>query len=586
MSTIRKITGGMEARYWIHTALAPFAMIGEVVFETLIPMMMVKLIDVGIAERDFSYILKIGLVVCAMSLVSLCCGALGARCGAVGSQGFSRNLRRKLFSKVQGFSFSNVDHFSTASLVTRLTTDVTNAQNVFRQLIQFSFRAPFMLVAGTLMAFRLNTQLALVFLVAIPVLALVVAYLSVKAYPRFSLMLEKYDALNTIVQENLIGIRAVKAFVRRDYENLKFDGSADAVRKTHENAEKLVIRNLPVMQLVMYSTTIAVFWFGGRMVVFGKMTSGELISFLAYVTQILTSLMMVGMIFITFVLSRASVRRIVEVLDEEEDIKNPSEKSDSVSSDFVKDGSVDFENVYFSYIKGSKNYVLENINIHIDSGKTVGIIGGTGSSKSTLVSLIPRLYDVSEGSVKVGGLDVRDCDLVSLRDSVSMVLQKNVLFSGTIKENLRWGKKDATDSEMIEACRASDADSFIKSFPEGYDTFLRQGGVNLSGGQKQRLCIARALLKNPKILILDDSTSAVDTATEKRIQDALKNLFPETTKIIIAQRISSVKDADMIIVLDNGKINGKGTHEDLLKTNRIYQEVNASQETGGDADIA
>lgn len=586
MSTIRKITGGMEARYWIHTALAPFAMIGEVVFETLIPMMMVKLIDVGIAERDFSYILKIGLVVCAMSLVSLCCGALGARCGAVGSQGFSRNLRRKLFSKVQGFSFSNVDHFSTASLVTRLTTDVTNAQNVFRQLIQFSFRAPFMLVAGTLMAFRLNTQLALVFLVAIPVLALVVAYLSVKAYPRFSLMLEKYDALNTIVQENLIGIRAVKAFVRRDYENLKFDRSADAVRKTHENAEKLVIRNLPVMQLVMYSTTIAVFWFGGRMVVFGKMTSGELISFLAYVTQILTSLMMVGMIFITFVLSRASVRRIVEVLDEEEDIKNPSEKSDSVSSDFVKDGSVDFENVYFSYIKGSKNYVLENINIHIDSGKTVGIIGGTGSSKSTLVSLIPRLYDVSEGSVKVGGLDVRDCDLVSLRDSVSMVLQKNVLFSGTIKENLRWGKKDATDSEMIEACRASDADSFIKSFPEGYDTFLRQGGVNLSGGQKQRLCIARALLKNPKILILDDSTSAVDTATEKRIQDALKNLFPETTKIIIAQRISSVKDADMIIVLDNGKIDGVGTHEELLRTNRIYQEVNASQETGGDADIA
>ncbi len=588
MSTIRKITGGMEAKYWIHTALAPFAMIGEVVFETLIPMMMVRLIDIGITNRDFSYILKIGLVICAMSLVSLGCGALGARCGAVGSQGFSRNLRRKLFSKVQGFSFSNVDSFSTASLVTRLTTDVTNAQNVFRQLIQFSFRAPFMLVAGTLMAFRLNTQLALVFLVAIPVLALVVAYLSVKAYPRFSLMLEKYDALNTIVQENLIGIRAVKAFVRRDYENLKFDRSADDVRKTHENAEKLVIRNLPVMQLVMYSTTVAVFWFGGRMVVFGKMTSGELISFLAYVTQILTSLMMVGMIFITFVLSRASVRRIVEVLDEEEDIRNPSENSVSASdsSDFVKDGSIDFENVSFSYIKGSKNYVLEDINIHIDSGKTVGIIGGTGSSKSTLVSLIPRLYDVSEGSVKVGGLDVRRWNLVSLRNSVGMVLQKNVLFSGTIKENLRWGKKDAADSEMIEACRASDADSFIQSFPEGYDTFLRQGGVNLSGGQKQRLCIARALLKNPKILILDDSTSAVDTATEKRIQDALKNLFPETTKIIIAQRISSVKDADMIIVMDNGKINGAGTHEELLKANRIYQEVNASQETGGDADIA
>lgn len=576
----------MEAKYWIHTALAPFAMIGEVVFETLIPMMMVRLIDIGITNRDFSYILKIGLVICAMSLVSLGCGALGARCGAVGSQGFSRNLRRKLFSKVQGFSFSNVDSFSTASLVTRLTTDVTNAQNVFRQLIQFSFRAPFMLVAGTLMAFRLNTQLALVFLVAIPVLALVVAYLSVKAYPRFSLMLEKYDALNTIVQENLIGIRAVKAFVRRDYENLKFDRSADDVRKTHENAEKLVIRNLPVMQLVMYSTTVAVFWFGGRMVVFGKMTSGELISFLAYVTQILTSLMMVGMIFITFVLSRASVRRIVEVLDEEEDIRNSSENSASDSADFVKDGSIDFENVSFSYIKGSKNYVLEDINIHIDSGKTVGIIGGTGSSKSTLVSLIPRLYDVSEGSVKVGGLDVRRWNLVSLRNSVGMVLQKNVLFSGTIKENLRWGKKDATDSEMIEACRASDADSFVQSFPEGYDTFLRQGGVNLSGGQKQRLCIARALLKNPKILILDDSTSAVDTATEKRIQDALKSLFPETTKIIIAQRISSVKDADMIIVMDNGKINGAGTHEELLKANRIYQEVNASQETGGDADIA
>lgn len=583
MHTIKKITKGMEPKYWFHTFLAPFAMIGEVIFETLIPMMMVKLIDVGIANKDFHYILKIGLIICAMALASLCCGAIGARCGAVGSQGFSRNLRRKLFSKVQSFSFSNVDHFSTASLVTRLTTDVTNTQNVFRQLIQFSFRAPFMLVAGSIMAFRLNKDLALIFLVSIPVLAIVVSVLSVQAYPRFALMLEKYDALNTIVQENLIGIRVVKAFVRRDYEGLKFDKTADEVRKTHENAEKIVIRNMPVMQLVMYATSIAVFWFGGRMVVFGRMSSGELISFLSYVTQILTSLMMVGMIFITFVLSRASIRRIVEVLDEEPDIKNPL---DGKGISEVKNGSVDFENVSFSYVKGSKNYVLENINLHIDSGSVVGIIGGTGSSKSTLVSMIPRLFDVSEGSVKVGGIDVRSYNLVPLRDAVGMVLQKNVLFSGSIKENLRWGKKDATDEELVSACKASDADSFVTSFPEGYDTFLRQGGVNLSGGQKQRLCIARALLKNPKILIFDDSTSAVDTATEKRIQNALKTYCPETTKIIIAQRISSVKDADKIIVLDNGKINGIGTHEELLASNEIYQEVNASQETGGDADIA
>lgn len=572
----------MEKRFVVCTLLSPLVMIAEVVFETLIPMVMVRLIDTGIATKNFPYVLKTGLMIVAMSVLSLSCGVMGSRFGAVASQGFSKNLRKRLFSKIQDFSFKNADRFQTSSLITRLTTDVTNAQNVYRQLIQFSFRAPVMLIAGSVMAFRLNVKLALVFLVSIPLLAFFVAVISVNAYPRFAVMLQKYDLLNTVVQENLIGIRVVKSFVRREMEGEKFDNIADSLRLAHEKAEKLVILNLPLMQLVMYATTVSVFWFGGRMVVFSEMTSGELISFLSYVVQILTSLMMVGMIFITLVLSRASLTRIVEVLDEDPDIKSPAENP--VMS--ISSGEIDFENVCFSYSGNQEKLELSDVSLHIPSGSMVGIIGGTGSSKTTLVSMISRLYDVQKGSVKVGGIDVRNYDLSVLREGVGVVLQKNVLFSGTIKDNLRWGDKNATDEEMIASCKISQADSFIQSFPEKYDTVLVQGGNNLSGGQKQRLCIARSLLKKPKILILDDSTSAVDTRTEKSIQDALKKSYPETTKILIAQRISSVKDLDFIIVLDNGKIDGIGTHEELLKTNRIYREVNDSQVSCGDADYA
>ncbi len=580
MGTIRKITAGLEKKYWLNTFLSPFVMIGEVVMETLIPFLMAKIIDVGISSHNMTYVLRVGGIMVLCAVVSLCFGAGGARFGAVAALGFARNLRRNLFKKVQSFSFANVDHFSSASLVTRLTTDVTNVQNVYQMICRICFRAPFMLVAGTLMAFKINAELALVFIVAIPVLAVAVIGLSSAAYPRFSAMLKKYDKMNSIVQENLIAIRVVKAFVRGDYEDEKFENAAKDVRNAQVRAEKIVIALMPFMQVVVYVCIIWVLWFGGKMIVFGSMKAGELVSFLTYVTQILMSLMMIGMIFVNIVLSRASVNRICQVLDEVPDISNPKNPVMTVT-----DGSVDFENVSFSYSKNKENFVLSDINLHINSGNVVGIIGGTGSSKTTLVSLIPRLYDAASGVVKLGGINVKDYDLKTLRDNVAVVLQKNVLFSGTIKENLKWGKKDASDEEIIAACKVSDADSFIQALPDGYETELGQGGVNLSGGQKQRLCIARALLKNPKILILDDSTSAVDTSTEKRIREALCSLHPEITKIIIAQRISSVKDSDIIFVLDDGKINGCGTHDELLKNNRIYKEVYESQSSLGDADI-
>lgn len=580
MGTIRKITAGLEKKYWLNTFLSPFVMIGEVVMETLIPFLMAKIIDVGISSHNMTYVLRVGGIMVLCAVVSLCFGAGGARFGAVAALGFARNLRRNLFKKVQSFSFANVDHFSSASLVTRLTTDVTNVQNVYQMICRICFRAPFMLVAGTLMAFKINAELALVFIVVIPVLAVAVIGLSSAAYPRFSAMLKKYDKMNSIVQENLIAIRVVKAFVRGDYEDEKFENAAKDVRNAQVRAEKIVIALMPFMQVVVYVCIIWVLWFGGKMIVFGSMKAGELVSFLTYVTQILMSLMMIGMIFVNIVLSRASVNRICQVLDEVPDISNPKNPVMTVT-----DGSVDFENVSFSYSKNKENFVLSDINLHINSGNVVGIIGGTGSSKTTLVSLIPRLYDAASGVVKLGGINVKDYDLKTLRDNVAVVLQKNVLFSGTIKENLKWGKKDASDEEIIAACKVSDADSFIQALPDGYETELGQGGVNLSGGQKQRLCIARALLKNPKILILDDSTSAVDTSTEKRIREALCSLHPEITKIIIAQRISSVKDSDIIFVLDDGKINGCGTHDELLKNNRIYKEVYESQSSLGDADI-
>lgn len=581
MSNISKMMKGLERRFKVFSVLSPVTMIGEVVMETLIPLMMARIIDQGIYEKNLRYVVISGLIMILMALVSLACGFCGGRFSALASQGFSRNLRRNLFAKVQSFSFGNVDRFSTSSLVTRLTTDVTNVQNTYQMIIRMCIRAPFMLLSGLALSLVINRRLSLIFLIAIPFLVLVLSLLSSRAYPRFQKMLGQYDKLNNTVQENLIAVRVVKSFVREDFEKEKFESSADTLRRMQVRAEKLVIFIMPVMQIVIYMAIIAALWFGGRMVTFGGMKSGELISFLSYIGQVLMSLMMLSMVFIMLVLSRASISRIVEVLDEEAEIKNPPASDDCPQGGLteVKDASIDFENVSFSYLKDQNNLVLENINLHIDSGAVVGIIGGTGSSKSTLVSLIPRLYDCLDGTVKVGGLDVKKYNLHTLRDSVAMVLQKNVLFSGSVKDNLRWGNENASDEEMVEVCKAASCDDFISSLPDGYDSHIEQGGTNLSGGQKQRLCIARALLKNPKILILDDSTSALDTATDAKIRHALKSSLPESTKIIIAQRIASVQEADVIFVMDNGKINGFGSHEELLKNNEIYREVYESQQS-------
>ena len=550
--------------------------------EVIIPFIMAKIIDVGIAGKDLPFVARYGGLMVGLAVISLCCGVMGTRCSTVAAQGFAYTLRTRLYRKIQSFSFANIDRFSTASLVTRLTTDVNMTQNVYRMLIHMCVRSPFMLIAGTIMAFRMNSRLAVLFLIAIPVIVVSILFISNMAHPRFKAMMKKFDGLNAAIQENLIGIRIVKAYVRGDFEEKKFRKAADDVRRAQVHAEKLIIFMMPVMQLVMYVSMIAVMWFGGRLVVAGSMLSGQLISFFTYVTQVLSSIMMLGMVFVSLVMVQASNQRIVEVLDEVPDIKNPENPVMQ-----VKDGSIEFEHVDFSYNKREDNCILKDINLKIKSGQVVGVIGSTGSSKTSLVALLPRLYDVLDGSVKIGGTDVREYDIAVLRDSVAMVLQKNVLFSGTIRDNLRWGNENATDEQIVQACKAADADSFISSFPEGYNTMLGQGGVNVSGGQKQRLCIARALLKNPKILILDDSTSAVDTATETRIRNALKNLAPETTKIIIAQRISSVKEADVIIVLDEGTVSATGTHDQLLKTNKIYREVYESQQQGsGDADLA
>ena len=582
MSTIRKLTQGLKKKYIINTILSPVVMIGEVLMEVIIPFIMARIIDVGIAGKNLSYVARYGGIMIGLAVISLTCGVMGTRFSTVAAQGFACTLRQRLYRKIQSFSFANIDRFSTASLVTRLTTDVNMAQNVYRMLIHMCVRSPFMLVAGTIMAFRMNSRLAVLFLIAIPIIVVSVLTISNLAHPRFKKMMQKIDGMNSAIQENLIGIRIVKAYVRGDFEEKKFRKAADDVRRAQVHAEKLIIFMMPIMQIVMYTSMIAVMWFGGRLVVSGHMLSGELISFFTYVTQVLSSIMMLGMVFVSLVMVQASNQRIVEVLDEVPDIENPSEPVME-----VKDGSIEFKHVDFSYNKKADNCILKDINLKIKSGQVVGIIGSTGSSKTSLVSLLPRLYDVLEGSVKIGGIDVRNYDITTLRDSVAMVLQKNVLFSGTIRENLRWGNENASDEQIVEACKAADADSFISSFPEGYETMLGQGGVNVSGGQKQRLCIARALLKNPKILILDDSTSAVDTATESRIRGALKNLAPDTTKIIIAQRISSVKEADVIVVLDEGSVGAVGNHDELLQTNKIYREVYESQQQGsGDADLA
>ena len=582
----RLLAQGLEKKYKVRTILAPILTIGEVAMEVIIPFIMAKLIDVGIANKDLGFIIRFGLLMILLALVSLTCGILSVRFSTVAAMGYGYNLRGRLFSTIQNFSFSTIDKFSTASLITRLTTDVNMSQNVYKMLIQMCIKAPVMMIAGTFMSFSINPRLAFIFCVAIPVIVLALIIIPGFAIPRFEHMLRCFDKQNAVIQENLGGIREVKANVREKHEEEKFRTVADNVRKAQVNAEKIVIILMPIIQLVMYVSMVAVMWFGGIQVVEGTMFSGELISFFTYVTQVLMSLTMLGMVFVSFVIAKASNKRIMEVLlarREDEEVYNTDKKE---LKENVKDGSVTFKDVYFSYHKKSRNYVLTDINLSIKSGQVVGIMGGTGSSKSTLVSLIPRLYEVSSGEVMVGGENVKNYSLHTLRDSVAMVLQNNILFSGTIKENLRWGNPDATDEELIKACKAADAHTFITGFTNGYDTVLGQGGVNVSGGQKQRLCIARALLKKPKILILDDSTSAVDTATEGRIQKALKEMAPETTKIIIAQRISSVKNADEIIVLDDGKISGIGKHDELLKNNKIYKEVFDSQQQGsGDADI-
>ena len=564
--------------YKKYAILTPIVMLGEVAMEVLIPLVMAFMVDNGINGNDTAYTVKMGLLMVLMAFFSLACGSLGGKFAAQAGMGFAKNVRKKLFDKVQDFSFANVDKFSTASLVTRLTTDVTNVQNTFMMIIRMAVRSPFMFIFALIMAISINAKLATVFLIAIPVLVVGMALIISKAFPRFEKMLSKYDALNSRVQENLIGIRVVKAFVREKFEGEKFVASADDVRDAQVQAEKLVILGQPLMQIAMYACIVAVIYFGGTMVIGGNMLIGQLSSFITYITQILMSLMMLSMIFVMTTISMASMHRIVEIFDEVPDINDDNADPALLPAD----GSIVFDNVSFSYAKDENNLNLKNIDISIKSGETIGVIGGTGSAKSTLVQLIPRLYDVTDGRILVGGHDVRDYKIDNLRNEVAMVLQKNVLFSGTIKDNLRWGDENATDEEIIEACKQAQAHDFVMNFPDGYDTDLGQGGVNVSGGQKQRLCIARALLKKPKIVILDDSTSAVDTATDANIRHAFRTELADTTTIIIAQRISSVSEADRIIVLDDGKIDAFDTHENLLRNNEIYREVYNSQQKGAE----
>ncbi|MBO1679512.1 ABC transporter ATP-binding protein [Bittarella massiliensis (ex Durand et al. 2017)] len=561
-------------KYLLYMILAPISVIFEVLLEIRIPYYMSKIVDVGIGTGDMDYVLRTGGMMVLMALLGLCFGATSSRFASMAGMGFGSELRRGLFEKVQSFSFANVDKFSTASLITRLTTDVQTIQMAFMMTIRMLVRAPVMLVGATIMAVQINGELALIFLVAIPVLAGLLALIAVKAYPQFRKMLDRYDNLNASVQENLIAIRVVKAFARSEFEKGKFKDANDALTAAQRKAERILNWNMPVMQLTVYSCIVAILWFGGQKIVVGNMQTGELISFVSYVNQILMSLMMIANVFVNLVMSRASLQRISDVLAEEPDIRDGSGEAQAA------DGSIDFENVSFKYNKDASEKVLEGVNLHIASGQMVGIIGGTGSAKSTLVQLIPRLYDVSEGRVLVGGRDVREYKIADLRQAVGMVLQKNVLFSGTIRDNLKWGDGAASDEEITAAARAAQADDFVQSFPDGYDTDLGQGGVNVSGGQKQRLCIARALLKKPKILILDDSTSAVDTATDARIRQAFATDLAGTTKIIIAQRITSVCDCDQIIVMDGGKIAAVGTHDQLMETSDIYRDVYESQQKG------
>lgn len=595
---------GCIGEYKVPTIFTSVLVACEVLFEVFIPLIMAQIVNVGMDTTIDSFtftvelgklnwvwftltdrkmfILACGGLMVAMALVSLFFGFMSGRLAAKASTGFAKNLRKKLFYKIENFSFANLDRFNTASLVTRLTTDVNNIQMSYQVIFRMLVRSPIMLVLAICMAVSISPDLSVIFAVALPILLIGIIVGVKVVFPRFEKMLHKYDDMNESTQENLIGIRAVKAFVREDNEIAKFKKVSSTVQKLQLSAERIIVIMFPFMQLLVYGCLICVAWFGGNDIIVGKMYLGDFTAFLSYIMQILMSLMMVAMGFMTIVMSRASLDRIVEVLDEKIDIEDGADAKDIE----VADGSIDFDNVDFSYSKSHDVLNLENIDLHIKSGETIGIIGGTGSAKTTLVQLIPRLYDTLEGEVKVGGVNVKDYKLDNLRAAVGMVLQKNVLFSGTIKQNLLWGNPQATDEEVEHAAKAAQAHDFIMSFPDGYQTELGQGGVNVSGGQKQRLCIARALLKHPKIMILDDSTSAVDTATDAKIRSGLKNEFGDTTVIIIAQRISSVEDADRIIVMNDGKIDAVGTHEELIATNRIYQDVYNSQKKGSDEEVS
>lgn len=558
--------------------LTPFFVVLEVVMEVIIPLIMALLIDKGIDGQDMAAIWKYGIILVLCAMLALVFGAAAGTFAARASTGFARNLRHDMYYNVQNFSFSNIDKFSTGSIVTRLTTDVTNVQNAFQMCTRIAVRCPVMLVFALFMAMKINSRMALVFLAVLPILAIGMGILMKVVGPVFERAFKIYDRMNTVVQENVRGIRVVKTYVREDHETEKFEGVSGMLYRTFSKAQKTMAGVMPLMQFCMYACMLLISWFGARLIVGGSMTTGELTSMFSYAMQILMSLMMVATVFVMITMAKASAERVAEILDEQPDLHNPANPIHE-----VKDGAIEFDDVSFSYKGDERKLALKNVNLHIKAGQTVGILGGTGSAKSTLVQLIPRLYDTTHGTVKVGGVDVRDYDIEALRDQVAMVLQKNVLFSGTIKENLRWGDENASDEELERVCRLAQADEFIQQMPDKYDTHIEQGGSNVSGGQKQRLCIARALLKKPKILILDDSTSAVDTKTDALIRKAFAEEIPDTTKIIIAQRVSSVQDADQIVILDGGTVQAVGTHDELLAANTIYQEIyNQQNRKGGE----
>ncbi len=562
--------------YWKASVVTPFFMILEVAMEMIIPLLMASIIDKGVEMGDMNHVYKTGAIMIVAAVIGLLAGMAGGRFGAKASTGFAKNLREAVFNHIQTFSFANIDKFSTAGLVTRLTTDITNIQNSYQMMLRMFVRSPISLICAMAMSFYISPKLATVYLVAVIFLGIILFFIMRGATKYFSQAFPKYDEMNAAVQENVSAIRVVKAYVREEEETKKFKKTSENIYKIFCKAESIVVYNSPIMQLTVYSCILLISWLGAKMIVGSSLSTGELSSLLAYCMNILMNLMMLSMFFVMITMSMAAVKRVAEVLNETSDINNPEEPVFDVA-----DGSVEFKNVSFSYKKDSKEFVLKDINLKINSGETIGVMGGTGSAKTSLVNLISRLYDATEGEVLVGGINVKEYDIETLRNQVSVVLQNNVLFSGTILDNLRWGNKEATNEECIRACELACADEFIQRFPDKYQTYIEQGGTNVSGGQKQRLCIARALLKNPKILILDDSTSAVDTATDAKIRKAFAEEIPNTTKFIIAQRVSSVQNADRIIVMDNGTINGLGTHEELLENNEIYREVYESQTQGG-----